>query len=81
MKSKFIKSLLAITLAVGLASSCGVASAYWHHGWGGSRVYVGFGPGYYGGGPYYGGYYGGGCRWIRGHWRYGYWVPSHRVCW
>lgn len=80
MKRNFIKSLLAIAVASCLLAVSGSASAYWHHGywhhgWGGARVYVGVGPGYYGR-PYYRH-----CGWVPGHWYYGRWVYAHRACW
>lgn len=90
MKNKLCKWLCALAFA-----ACLTTSAFAHHGggrWGGG-FYFGIGgpayypyyysPNYY---PYYGnGYYGSGyyrCAWVRGHYNpYGYWVPSHRVCW
>ncbi|MBA2711181.1 MAG: hypothetical protein H0U57_11390 [Tatlockia sp.] len=44
----------------------------WNQGWEG-RVYIE--PSYYSV-PYYNN-----CGWVGGHWRHGYWVPAHRVCW
>lgn len=48
-----------------------------------------YGGGYYNSYPYQGGgyyryyrYRPVQCRWVRGHYDYyGYWIPSHRVCW
>lgn len=48
----------------------------WHHGggWGYPGIIVG--PGFYGNPYYYSN-----CGWVGGHWRHGYWIPAHRVCW
>lgn len=48
-----------------------------HHGGGWGH----HGGGWYGSGVYIGGPYISRCGWVPGHWRNGYWIRTHRVCW
>ncbi|MBA3536969.1 MAG: hypothetical protein H0T84_10220 [Tatlockia sp.] len=67
--------LFAVGLLFAASSSAHWNHGRWHHGWGGwgGGVYVG--PSFYPAPNYRN------CGWVGGHWRHGYWVPAHRVCW
>lgn len=84
MKNKFSKLLLSFACGLGLAAVSNVATAYWYDGYGGPRYhsYYGGGYGHYKHYRHYKHYkHNYRCKWIPGHWAYGYWYPARQVCW
>ena len=67
MKSYFSKGLFALLFAVSLVAFSSPAAAYYCQWHNGQKVCYSHHRQH--------------CRWVHSHWKNGYRVPSHQVCW